>query len=525
MVRFIGELTKFCLYPKLESLFCLKYLLHNFQHHQIEMTCAFLEVCGQYLYNCTESRLRTNVYLEQMMRLKTATALDSRHAAQIENSYYLVKPPDGVGIHHKIRPPLHMYINHLIFEELNKSNVDKMIKLMRRLNWEDRELNAYAVKSLSKAYNIRYHLIRCLADLVSGLSSYQEKAVIKIIDSVFEDIRAGLEIHSPKLAQRRIAMAKYLGELYNYRLVESANVLNTLYSIISLGVSLSHEIISEVDPPGSLFRLKLACVLLDTCGQYFTSSVSKKRLDYFLVFFQHYYWFKKSDPVFTTENSKDLFPILVEHLYVECIHNVRPKLVLCKSYDKAKEAVERLRKQLYPNLGSMDAVEVEGDGATSPLKTINEVESEKDDTMTEDCTSEAVGDSDDDIKPRNNDEEEEEDEDDDEDEDAGRPTLNDDDELDNYQDQEFSTRDADLNMEEKVVEKTQEDIDFEQEFEKMALMSHQERMKETIKPNTKDIPIPMATKTGKKTYEQLQVFIYFALLFKIYVIQIIVFSF
>lgn len=241
--------------------------------------------------------------------------MDSRHSQQVETAYYLVKQPEGMRIQRKVRPLFHTYIRHLIFEELNKANVDKMIKLLRRLNWEDRDTHDYAVKCLSKAYSIRYHLIRSLADLVSGLSSYQEKAVVKVIDAVFEDIRAGLEIHDTKHAQRRIAMAKYLGELYNYRLVESKNVLNSLYSMISLGVSFSHEVPSEVDPPASLFRLKLVCVLLDTCGQYFTSATSRKGLDYFLVFFQHYYWFKKSDPIFTSESNKDLFPILIDHMY------------------------------------------------------------------------------------------------------------------------------------------------------------------------------------------------------------------
>lgn len=277
VVRFIGEMVKFGMYSKMEALFCLKLLLHEFSHHQIEMTCAFLEVSGQYLYNCKESRFRTGVYLEQMMRLKTVSALDSRHVAQIENSYYLVKPPEGVQTVVKIRPPLHSYIRYLIYEELNKGNVDKIIKWMRKLNWDDKDTQDYIVKCLSKAYSIRYYNIRCLADLVSGLSSYQDKAIVKVIDTVFEDIRAGLEIHSPKLAQRRIAMAKYLGELYNYRLVESSNVLNTLYSIISFGITFDHELVSEMDPPSSLFRLKLTCILLETCGQYFTSAASRKR--------------------------------------------------------------------------------------------------------------------------------------------------------------------------------------------------------------------------------------------------------
>ena len=409
--------------------------------------------------------------------------MDSRHAIQVENCYYLVKPPEGQKIQQKERPVIHQYIRHLIFEELNKSNVDKMIKLLRRLNWEDKDVRNYAIKCMTKAYNIRYHLIRSLADLVSGLSSYQEKAVVKVIDAVFEDIRAGLEIHSPKLAQRRIAMAKYLGELYNYRLVESSNVLNTLYSIISFGVTYNHEMPSEVDPPGSMFRLKLTCVLLDTCGQYFTSSTSRKGLDYFLTFFQNYYWFKKSDPVFKNEENHDLFPILVDHMYKECLKNLRPKLKLFKTFDKAKEAVESMRKTLYPDLFS----ETKNENLEPKLKTINETETENEDTVTEDCT---IGDSDEEnVKPRT--------------------LANEDDDLDvdnlDDDDEELSENEITHIPDLTVPEKTQEDLEFEQAFEKMALDSYQERLKDPHKPNSKDIPVPITVRSsGKKTYEQLQ---------------------
>lgn len=278
VVRYIGELVKFGLYPRLKALMCLKFLLSNFQHHHIEMTCAFLEVCGMYLYNCKDSRLRTSVYLEQMMRLKKAITLDTRHASQVENCYYLVKPPEGgTKIKRKIRTPMQQYIRFLVFEELHKGNIEKIVKYLRRLDWEDPAVFEYVIKCLSKAYQFRWHLIRPLADVVSALSSYQERAVIRIIDTVFEDIRAGLEIHSPKLAQRRIAMAKYLGELYIYRLIDSQNVFNTLYSIISYGVVWNHEFPSLVDPPESMFRLKLACTILDTCGSYFLSTSSKRK--------------------------------------------------------------------------------------------------------------------------------------------------------------------------------------------------------------------------------------------------------
>lgn len=172
---------------------------------------------------------------------------------------------------------MQMYVRFLIFQELHKGNVEKIVKYLRRLNWEEPATSEYIIRCLTKAYNFRWHLIRPLADVVSALSSYQEKAMAKVIDHVFEDVRSGLEIHSPKLAQRRVAMAKYLGELYIYRLIDSQNVFNTLYSIISYGVTWSHEIPSPVDPPESMFRLKLACTMLDTCGSYFQSSSSKKK--------------------------------------------------------------------------------------------------------------------------------------------------------------------------------------------------------------------------------------------------------
>jgi len=43
---------------------------------------------------------------------------------------------------------------------------------------------------------------------------------------------------------------------------------------------------SLLDPPEHLFRIRLVCVLLETCGQYFDRGSSRKKLDCFLVYFQ-----------------------------------------------------------------------------------------------------------------------------------------------------------------------------------------------------------------------------------------------
>ena len=63
-------------------------------------------------------------------------------------------------------------------------------------------------------------------------------------------------------------------------------IFQVLYLFITFGVSRDPEIQSDYDPPDHLFRLRLVTTLLDTCGQFFSSGSSKKRLDCFLTFFQ-----------------------------------------------------------------------------------------------------------------------------------------------------------------------------------------------------------------------------------------------
>lgn len=94
-----------------------------------------------------------------------------------------------------------------------------------------------------------------------------------------------IKVNQPKFNQRRISSAKFLGELYNYRMVESAVIFRTLYSFTSFGVNPDGSP-SPLDPPEHLFRIRLVCTILDTCGQYFDRGSSKRKLDCFLVYFQ-----------------------------------------------------------------------------------------------------------------------------------------------------------------------------------------------------------------------------------------------
>jgi regulator of nonsense transcripts 2 len=94
--RFIGELVKFNVFAKTDALNCLKTLLADFRHHNIEMFCNLLDVCGRYLYRQVESHMKLKLLLEILMRKKQAAmSMDSRYTIMIENAFYYCNPPDN----------------------------------------------------------------------------------------------------------------------------------------------------------------------------------------------------------------------------------------------------------------------------------------------------------------------------------------------------------------------------------------------------------------------------------------------
>ncbi|KAI9554313.1 hypothetical protein GHT06_019585 [Daphnia sinensis] len=332
--------TKFGMYPRADTLQCFKQLLLNFAHHYIEMTCHLLETCGRFLLHQPDSHQRTKVYLDQMMRKKSMLASDSRYLTMIENAYYQVVPVDSSArsSHIKIRPPLHQYIRHLLYVELgNKGSTNKILKQLRKLNWKDPEVASYAIRCLTSAWKVKFPNIRTLAGVVAELTLYQE----------FVDIRWSLEFPISKFNQRRVSMAKYLAELYNYRMVESSVVFKVLYTCITFAVSYDRNVESELDQPDNLMRLRLVLTILDTCGVFFSSGLAKKRLDCYLVYLQYYHLFKRSLPVWTEDNP---FPVAIDFGIKDMLLSLRPKLKPYKTLQEAADAVENLEKELMNKL-------------------------------------------------------------------------------------------------------------------------------------------------------------------------------
>lgn len=338
IVHFIAELVKFRIYSIPEALHCLKILIQDFTHHHIEMCCHLVESCGRYLLKHPESCNRMKVYLDQIIRKKCVLALDSRHVMMIENAYYCVYPPETCNFICKMIVPEYEFLKKILYQDMAKNNVEKILCFMRKIDWSRCDVSAYAIKCLTYGFRIKFLNIGCLANLVAGLTTYQEFVGPMVVDGVLEDIQLGMELNFPKYNQRRVAMIRYFGELYNYKLIESCNVFQVLYSLITFGVTWDHNIYSAIDPPNNLNRIRLVCVLLDCCGNYFVTGHSRRKLDTYLVFLQHYYWFKYSHPIWNVDFP---FPSNISQLMKEILglsHNVQ----FLSSVEESAMTVKRL---------------------------------------------------------------------------------------------------------------------------------------------------------------------------------------
>ena len=90
-------------------------------------------------------------------------------------------------------------------------------------------------KIFSKPWKVKYSNIYLLAILIGSLNRYHQNFVVLVIDNLLEQITLGLELNDFKYSQRRLAEIRYLGELYNYKMVDSSVIFDTLYRLVTFG--------------------------------------------------------------------------------------------------------------------------------------------------------------------------------------------------------------------------------------------------------------------------------------------------
>ncbi|KAA8897416.1 putative nonsense-mediated mRNA decay factor [Sphaerosporella brunnea] len=337
--RYLSELTKFGVVPEHVIFHCLKVALEDFHRTNIEIICHILETCGRYLLRTPDTGPRMAGFLETLKKKKDGVHhLGHQERITIENAFYYVNPPERPAITQKERSIMELFVRKLIYLDLTKRNYVKILKQLRKLHWEDPTIVNMLKKVFTKIWKVRYNNIHILAIIVGALSRYHQDFAYGVIDEILEQISVGLEENNFKHNQRRIAQVKYLGELYNYKMVDSPVIFDALYRIITFG----HEggmpkpgIICLLDPPDDFFRIRLACSLLDVCGACFDRGSAKKMLDFFLAFLQYYY------------HTKESAPMDIDFLLQDTLAALRPTWKMHGTLDEAGKAFEEAVAKTY----------------------------------------------------------------------------------------------------------------------------------------------------------------------------------
>ena len=357
-MRYLAELTKFGIVPEHVIFHCFKTSLDEFSRMNIEIISNLLENCGRYLLRNPDTQPRMVSFLETLGRKKGAQHLGQQERMLIENAMYYVDPPKRAAIQQKDRNPTELFVRQLVYLDMTKRNYMKILKTIRKLHWEEKEVVRMLEKIFSKPGKVKYSNIHLLAVLLGALYRYHQDFAIGAIDNVLEQITLGLEQNDFQFNQRRIAEVKYLGELYNYKMVDSAVIFDTLYRLITFG----HESgtpargrTTPLDMPDDFFRVRLVCTVLDTCGICFDRGSSKKKLDFFLTFFQYYLL------------TKDPVPMEIDFLVQDTFSLVRPQWKVATDLAEAaklfQEAIEHNYKQQAIGKAT-DAIE-DGDDSAS----------------------------------------------------------------------------------------------------------------------------------------------------------------
>lgn len=288
--RYLSELTKFGVVPEHVIFHCLKVALEDFHRINVNVICNTLENCGRFLLRNPETNPRMSTFLETLKRKKDSVVfLGPQERVAIENAFYYVNPPERPAIAQKERSVMELFVRKLIYLDLTKRNYVKILKQIRKLHWEDKEVVNMLFKVFTKIWKVRYNNVHILAILVGAIGRYHQDFMHAVIDEVLEQISLGLEQNNFKHNQRRVAQVKYLGEMYTYKLIDSPVIFDALYRMITFG----HEggtpkpgKVCMLDMPDDFFRIRLVCTLLDVCGMCFDRGSAKKKLDFFLTFFQ-----------------------------------------------------------------------------------------------------------------------------------------------------------------------------------------------------------------------------------------------
>lgn len=120
--------------------------------------------------------------------------LDQRYVTMLDNAYYQCDPPDRPVVVPKERTPMQLYLRHLLYDVLAKPTLERVVKLLRKLHWEDPQVVRKLYNSFTKVWKIKFGDIYLFAIVLHDLARYRSDFCVSVIDGVLENINVGMEV-------------------------------------------------------------------------------------------------------------------------------------------------------------------------------------------------------------------------------------------------------------------------------------------------------------------------------------------
>ncbi|XRB07864.1 regulator of nonsense transcription UPF2 [Pycnococcus provasolii] len=317
--KLMGELVKFGIAPAQSAFSSIRILLEDFGGHAVDVTCALLESCGQYLYRTPETHVRMKNSIDVFWRLvcSKAAGLGDRQTALVENAYYGTKAADesfrrivpSTAKRRKPKPTLLLYVRWLFDTQLARpKGVARVVKQLRKLPWDDEpwigkddaqtshtDLSAKAMavssvlRCVHKGCGGSSEQIARVASFVGSFNKVRPDFRVLVIDDLLEEIAVGLANNAtePK-HQKRVAHVRLLAELFNARLVEA----DVITSVLKFLLNPPEQYITD-EAMVDCFRIRLVCALLGGSHRGIGRNAKGRLfLDEFMRFFQRFILWK-----------------------------------------------------------------------------------------------------------------------------------------------------------------------------------------------------------------------------------------
>ena len=79
-----------------------------------------------------------------------------------------------------------------------------------------------------------------MAILLASLRSFHRPFVIQLMDQIFEELDRSFERNDFKESQRRVALIRFIGECYNYRVLRTNTLFDILYRLVNINWNMDY---------------------------------------------------------------------------------------------------------------------------------------------------------------------------------------------------------------------------------------------------------------------------------------------